>query len=66
MKSLNGVACALQIVKSAKMDVGHPLNYLASQVVVDEFFVEALRQLNKQFAIFTDYFDQKHNWQVFE
>jgi len=64
LHSLNGVSCALKIVKVAKLDVSHPLHYLASKVVVDENFVEALRQLNKQFAIFTDYFDGMHNWQV--
>ena len=64
MASLNGVACALTVVNAAKLDVGHPLNYLASKVVVDQHFVDTLRVLHEQFAIFVDYFDGKHNWQV--
>lgn len=48
------------------MDATHALHHLASQVVVDENFVEALLALHKQFRIFTDFFDQSHSWQVIQ
>ena len=63
---LNGVRCALNVVIQAKMDATHELNYLASQVVVDQHFVEALHILHKQFGVFIKFFDSKHVWQVNE
>jgi len=53
-------------VIQAKMDATHELNYLASQVVVDQHFVEALHILHKQFGVFIKFFDSKHVWQVNE
>ena len=62
--ALIGVRCALKICEVAKHDATHDLHYLASQVVVDSNFVEAQYELHQQFALFIDFFDKAHNWQV--
>ena len=64
MQSLNGVLCSLKPIAEAKIDPTHPLHYLASQVHFDENFVKAMHAMYRQFSIFTDFFDMKHNWQV--
>ena len=65
LTSLSSVRCALKVVNEAKRDATHTLHHLASQVIVDGIFVDALHALHNQFKIFTDFFDQAHTWQVF-
>ena len=64
LDSLNGVRCALEIVLPAKADPTHELHYLASQVIIDSNFVEALHVYHKQIKVFINLFDGKHVWQV--
>lgn len=64
LDALNGVYCSLKPLAEAKIDPNHPLNYLSQNCYVDGNFVKALHAMYSQFAIFTDFFDMKHNWQV--
>lgn len=64
LDSLNGVYCSTKPLAEAKQDQNHPLHYVAQNAFVDGHFVKALHEMYSQFAIFTDFFDMQHNWQV--
>ena len=51
-------------MNEAKHDPSHPLYYLANTISIDENFVQAIHEMYKQFALFTDFFDKQHTWQV--
>lgn len=64
LDSLNGVYCSMKPLAEAKQDPNHPLYYVAKNAFVNGHFVKALHEMYSQFAIFTDFFDMQHNWQV--
>ena len=64
LDSMEGVFCSLKPMNEAKHDPSHPLHYLANLISIDENFVQAIHEMYKQFAVFTDFFDRQHTWQV--
>ena len=64
LESIQGVYCSLKPMNEARNDSSHPLNHFANSISVDPYFVQALHEMYTQFAVFTDFFDMKHTWQV--
>lgn len=64
LESIQGVYCSLKPMNEARNDPLHPLYHLSNSISVDPYFVQALHEMYTQFAVFTDFFDMKHTWQV--